>query len=183
MFCAPSILDFFRVSKIFSGGITEKSAGSTFGPGVSVIVYLRVKTPTGDASAPVAVKDTNPHPSLMLVWKALFVGTPAAQNVIIVKPDELELYKRGNTLFAGWTVPIPLPPTPNSLPLSCIVFEGHGNSKHLSLAFDLPSGYKSTLEVNARDAFLTFMSPSSNYAGPGTEGMAGTDIVWTLYAP
>jgi hypothetical protein len=151
MFCASSTLDFIRVSKIFSGGIAEKSAGSTFGTGVSVIVYLRVKTPTGDASVPVAVVDTNLHPSLMLVWKALFAGTPAAQNVMIVKPDELELYKRGNTLFAGWTVSIPLPPTPNSMPPSCIVFEGYGNSKHLSLAFDLPSGYKSTLEVNARD--------------------------------
>jgi len=163
--------------------VTRVEKQSTFGPSVSMTVYLRVKAPTGDAFVPVAVVDTNPHPSVMLVWKALFAGTPAAQNVIIVKPDELELYKRGNTLFAGWTVPIPLPPKPNSLPPSCIVFEGYGNSKHLSLAFDLPSGYKSTFEGNVRDAFLTFMSPSSNYAGPGTEGMVGTDIVMTLYAP
>jgi hypothetical protein len=63
------------------------------------------------------------------------------------------------------------------------VFEGYGNVRRLSFACDLPSGYKVTQEVNTRDVFLTFMSSSSNYAGPGTEGMVGTDVVTTLYAP
>lgn len=156
---------------------------STFGGGVTMVVSLKVESLPSRLTLPVAVMETNPHPTVTLVHKAVFAGTPAAENVLIVKPDELELYKRGKTLFAGWTVPIPLPPTPNSLPPSCIVLEGHGNFKHLSLAFDFPSGYKLATELDVRDAFLTFMSPSLNYAGPATEGMVGTEHVATLYAP
>jgi sugar-specific transcriptional regulator TrmB len=155
---------------------------STFGAGVTMIVHLGDENLPCYSPTPVAIVDTNPHPNLALVEKTVFAGTPAAQNIMIVKPDELELYKRGNTLFAGWTVSIPLPPTPNSLPPSCIVLEGHGNSKHRSLAYDLPSGYKIAAEWDVRDAFLTFMSPSLNYAGPATEGMVGKHVA-TIYAP
>ena len=170
--------------------VSRSEKQSVFGPGVSMIVYLRTGTPLPNdpfperhPAVPIAMVETNPHPSLMLILKALFAGTPAGQNVIIVKPDQLELYKRGNTIFAGWTVPIPLPPTPHSLPPSCIMSEAHGNVKHFSGTFDLPSGYKTTIESTSRNAFLTYISPLSNYFGPGTEAMVSSDLVYNIYAP
>ena len=163
---------------------------STFGPSVSMIVFLRFETPSVNASiperyrsVPVAVLETNPHPSLMLVTKALFAGTPAEQNYIIVKPDELELYMRGKTVFAGWTIPIPLLPTSNSLPPSCVMFERYGSLKHLSLAIDFPSGYQVKQETGYYDSFLTYISPLWNYAGSGIEGMVCTDVTRTVYTP
>jgi hypothetical protein len=153
-------------------------------------VYLRLEKPPTYApnedrfiTVPVAAIDTNPHPSLMLIMKALDAGTPAAQNIMIVKPDQLELYKRGNTFFAGWTMPIPLPPTPHILPPSCLIAEGYGKPTPFKAFFDMPSGYKAKLKVIGRDAFLTYISPSLNYAGPGTDGKVGTYIVWDVYAP
>jgi sugar-specific transcriptional regulator TrmB len=170
--------------------VNRSEKQSTFGPSVNMLVYLRFETPPAHApipvryaAVPVAMVDTNPHPSLMLMLKGMTAGTPAAQNVIIVKPDQLELYKRGNTIFAGWTMPIPLPPTPHSLPPSCLIAEGYGNPSHSSATYDLPSGYKTTVNMTGRDAFLTYISPSWNYSGPGTEGMVSTDLVYEVYAP
>jgi hypothetical protein len=165
------VIDVFKVE--------EKA---TFGAGVVMIVALRDESPSSYSTVPVAIVETNPHPTTALFNKSIFAGTPAAQNVMIVKPDELELCKRGNTFFAGWTVPISLPPTPHILPPSCILLEEHGNPKHISRAYDLPSGYKLIAEWDVRDAFLTFMSPSLNYAGPATEGMVGKHVT-TVYAP
>jgi hypothetical protein len=156
---------------------------STFGSSVSMIVFLRVEIPSTDApiqeryrAIPVAILETNPHPTLMMVTKTIFAGTPAEHNFILVKPEELELYRRGDTVFSGWTISIPLPSTSTALPPSCIMFEKSGNLKHLQLAIDFPSGYKVKQEQDYYDAFLSYVSPLWNYAGSGIEGMFCTDV-------
>ncbi len=170
--------------------INQAEKQSTFGASVSMLVFLRFEEPSSDAgipvryrSVPVAVLETNPHPSLAMVWKTLLADTPAQHNVMIVQPDELELYKRGNTAFAGWTMPIPLPLASNSLPPSCLMFETYGRLKHFTLIADFPSGYKVKQVMGYRDAFLTFISPLWNYTGSGIEGMICTHTTRTMYAP
>ncbi len=170
--------------------VNQAEKQSTFGASVSMMIFLRFQTPSVNASipvryqsVPVAIVETNPHPSLTMVWKTLFAGTPAEQNVIVVKPDELELYRRGNTVFAGWTMPIPLPTTGNNLPPSCIMLERYGSLKHFNLAADFPSGYKVKQAMDYQDAFVTYISPLWNYAGSGIEGMVCTNTTRSLYAP
>jgi hypothetical protein len=115
--------------------------------------------------------------------KEFYAGTPAAQNVQLVKKDELQVRIHGNTVFAGWTVPIPLFPPPYALPPSCIVFEGYGNLKTSVVETTLPSGRRQEIEMNGFEAFVTFFHPSSKYAGPGTDGLFARDVITTSYPP
>jgi hypothetical protein len=46
-----------------------------------------------------------------------------------------------------------------------------------------PSGYKSEIEENFFDAFVTFMHPSSKYSGPGTDGCFARDYILTNTPP
>jgi hypothetical protein len=101
----------------------------------------------------------------------------------VVKPEQLEVWKQDNTLFAGWTVPISLMAPKYSLPPSCILFEGIGLAKHQKTTTTWPSGFKTTAEYDNLEAFVTFINPSSNYAGPGTDGSLGTNVVATTMPP
>ena len=113
--------------------------------------------------------------------RALFAGTPAGQNVIIVKKDEIRVQMQGSTLFAGWTVPIPLLSSKYVLPPSAFLLEGYSDLKPKSYTIGFPSGFKVTVEENVLEAFVTFYLSSSKYSGPGTEGMLSRDIVLTTY--
>lgn len=158
--------------------VQKSSKASDFGDSDTVIFALCLPTPAsvgGFAFVPVAVVDNSPRPVPM--WKALFAGTPAGQNVIVLKPEQLEVWKQGNTLFAGWTVPLPLLPPKYSLPPSCVLFEGIGSAKHQKTSTGWPSGFKTVAEYDNLEAFVTFINPSSNYAGPGTDGSIGTNVV------
>jgi sugar-specific transcriptional regulator TrmB len=164
--------------------VQKSSKASDFGDSDTVIFALCLPTPAsvgGFAFVPVAVVDTSPRPVPM--WRALFAGTPAGQNVIVVKPEQLEVWKQGNTLFAGWTVPLPLLPPKYSLPPSCVLFEGIGSAKHQKTTTSWPSGFKTVAEYDNLEAFVTFINPSSNYAGPGTDGSLGTNVVATTTPP
>jgi hypothetical protein len=56
-------------------------------------------------------------------------GTPAAQNCQLIKKDQFNVQVHGNTLFAGWTVSIPLFFPQYILPPACILFEGYGEPR------------------------------------------------------
>jgi len=164
--------------------VQKSSKASDFGDSDTVIFALCLPTPAsvgGFAFVPVAVVDNSPRPVPM--WKALFAGTPAGQNVIVVKPEQLEVWKQDNTLFAGWTVPLPLLPPKYRLPPSCVLFEGIGSAKHQKTTTSWPSGFKTVAEYDNLEAFVTFINPSSNYAGPGTDGSLGTNVVATTTPP
>ena len=152
-------------------------------------ISMWLKTPKGYAFIPTAIvvsrgrKDTIAN-KIENSNKAIFAGTPAGQNVLRVKEHELSVWRQGNTLFAGWTVPIPVFPPKYIVPPAILLFEGYGNSTHSKRTLSgLPSGYKVTIENDGFDAFVTFISPSSRYTGPGTEGRLYTSGLSSVTRP
>jgi sugar-specific transcriptional regulator TrmB len=154
---------------------------SSYGAEDYMVVYLWLQTSKGFTYVPVAVVGDVAKGEAGL--KALFAGTPAAQNVKIVKKDELQVQMHGNTFFAGWTVPIPLFPTQKVLPPSAIILEALGNLKTKAYTVTFPSGYKVKIEENSFEAFVTFCHPSSKYSGPGTDGFINRDLIMTTIPP
>ena len=138
-------------------------------------ISLWLKTPTGYTFVPTAVvlsrgRKDKVASKLENMNKVLFASSPAGANVQIVKEHEFQMLKQGNTLFAGWTVPIPIIPQKLVLPPSFLLFEAYGDPKHYKSSLATPSGWKITTESDGNEAFVTFISPSSRYTGPGTDG-------------
>jgi sugar-specific transcriptional regulator TrmB len=157
---------------------------SSFGALDFLVVYLWRETPKGYTYVPVVrVIDDDQNPKGKDFGNAVFAGTPAGQNVQTVKKDELQIRVHGNTLFAGWTVPIKLFPAHYVLPPSCILLEGYGKLHTGIVDYAYPSGVKTHVELNGYDSFVTFFHPESKYSGPGTDGTIGRDIIVTMYPP
>lgn len=158
---------------------------SSFGAGDVLNISLWLETPNGFAYVPVArvSDDTKRETKGPDVGNVLFAGTPAGQNVHLVKKDELQIRFHGNTFFAGWTKPISLVPSKYTLPPACILLEGYGKLGTSVMDYALPSGAKVNIEANGFDAFVTFYHPVSKYSGPGTDGTIGRDVVMTIYPP
>jgi hypothetical protein len=158
---------------------------SSFGASDVLHISLWLETPKGFAFVPVArvSDDTKRETKGPDFGNAVYAGTPAGQNVHLVKKDELQIRFHGNTFFAGWTKPILLVPSKYTLPPACILLEGYGKLGTSVFDFVLPSGARITNEVNGFDAFVTFFHPASKYSGPGTDGTIGRDVVATIYPP
>jgi hypothetical protein len=154
---------------------------SSHGAEDALLIFLWLETPTGYAYVPVAQVGDNPRSQK--IRKMMFAGTPAGQNVQLVKKDELQIRVHGNTLFAGWTVPIPLYPPQYILPPACLLIEGYGEVKTDAVTLLHSSGFKSEIEQNYFDAFVTFFHPSSKYSGPGTDGFFVRDFINTKIPP
>jgi sugar-specific transcriptional regulator TrmB len=154
---------------------------SSYGNEDYMVVYLWLNTPKGFLYVPSAILGDVQEGQAGL--KALFEGTPAGQNVTIVKKDEIRVQMQGNTLFAGWTIPIPLLSSKYVLPPSAILLEAYGDLKPKSYAIGLPSGFKVAVEQNVMEAFVTFYHSSSKYSGPGTEGSICREIIMTTFPP
>ncbi len=154
---------------------------SSFGAEDFFYVDLWLKTSKGHFFVPVAAVGDNAKE--LEIRKLHYARTPAGKNCHLVRKDELQIQVHGNTLFAGWTVPIPLFPPKYTLPPASVLFEGYGKLKSGLFTFTLPSGAKSIFEGNGFDAFVTFFHPASKYAGPGTDGMFGRDMILTGYPP
>jgi hypothetical protein len=154
---------------------------SSFGAEDLLVAYLWLETERGHSYVPVVSLTDNPKG--VAFRKAQFKGTPARNNVRVVKNDEFQVRVHGKTFFAGWTVPIPLFPDNLVLPPSCLLLEGYSKLKTGLSDFRFPSGIKATAEHNGFDAFVTFFHPASKYSGPGTDGRIHRDIVTTFYPP
>jgi len=174
--------DYFNLPKMLIV-IHKVEKPSTFGveDGLTIFLWLRVPNSTEFTYVPVAIIGDNPK--ALQRKKAMLAGTPAEQNVQLVRKDELQVRVHGNTMFAGWTVPIPLYPEPYVLPPACLLIEGYGNVKTTGFTLRHPSGFKSNIEENYFDAFVTFMHPSSKYSGPGTDGAFARDYIMTNIPP
>lgn len=162
-------------------GIFHIEKHSTFGEEDAMLVYLWLDTPKGQAYVPVVFVGDNPK--AQSIWKIMMAGTPAGQNIQLVKKDEIQVRIHGNTLFAGWTKQIPLLPPKHILPPACLLIEGYGNLKTDSYTMFFPSGHRAETERNGFDAFVTFFHPSSKYSGPGTDGFFARDYIATTYPP
>lgn len=154
---------------------------SMLGEEDAMLLYIRLETPTGHSYVPAAF--VGDKPKAQAFWKHWLAGTPAGQNVQLVKKDEFQIRIHGNTLFAGWTVQIPLLHPQYSLPPACLLIEGYGDIKVDTYTILSPSGYKTEVERSGLEAFVTFFHPASKYSGPGTDGFFARDYVATTYPP
>ncbi len=171
--------DYFHLPDIMFHAFRVDEQSSN-GGGESLVVFLWLDTPSGFGFVPVAIVGNNPHSDIL---KRVFRGTPAGDNYHLLKKGEFNVRIHGNTLFAGWTVPIPLFPTQFSLPPSCFLLEGVGKVKTGRLSLVYRSGFKNWIEFNAFEALVTFFHPSSEYSGPGTDGILFRDYVGETYVP
>jgi HTH-type transcriptional regulator, sugar sensing transcriptional regulator len=151
---------------------------SAFGPEDTIIINLWLELRGRQAYIPVAV--FSDRPNAQTVWGRHFEATPASRNIQVAKKDELRVLIHGNTLFAGWTVPIQLFPSEYVLPPACILLEGYGIVKTEAYSVIQPSGGSFKAKQNGFDAFVTFMHPSSKYSGSGTNGFLVRDFVMEL---
>jgi sugar-specific transcriptional regulator TrmB len=140
-------------------------------------VDLWLETPEGEKFVPVAIVLDDYLPSAAVISELKWAGTPAGQNVISVKPEELQVWSEGKTLFVGWTVPIPLFGAKYKLDPACIWFEAFGNEHHTTFSERLFSGFLQGWEEDGYDAFTTFISTSWKYSGPGIHGTVGKMIL------
>ena len=154
---------------------------SSFGAEDRLRIYLWLETSKGYSYVPVVQITDNPKS--IKFWKSVLAGTPAGQNVQLFEKSKFQVRVHGNTVFAGWTIPISLLPTKYSLPPSCILFEGYSKLITSEISFVLPSGVKLHAEGTGLNAFVTFFHPSSKYSGPGTDGTIGRDVISTWYPP
>ena len=133
-------------------------------------------TPQGEEFVPVAIV-TNAIQEMVTMSEMQFAGTPAGQNVIRVKPDELQVWHQGKTLFAGWTIPIPILESKYRLDPACIIFETFGDEIHSTNSYQLPSGWLMGIEFDGFQAFTTYIGPSWRYSGPGISANAGNFLI------
>jgi sugar-specific transcriptional regulator TrmB len=162
--------------------INQVEKKSIFGRGDSLLIYLWLDTPEGYFFVPAGGIGDNPQ-GVAYRRKIFFAEGPAKQCYRLVKIDEFLIRVYGNSLFCGWTVPIQLYPTNYVLPPACLLVEGYGKIKTKGFSIILPSGFKSTMEYNYFDAFVTFMHPTTKYSGPGTDGAFIRDLVTTTNPP
>lgn len=154
---------------------------STFGAEDWLSISLWLESPKGFAYVPVAHITDNPKAA---EWrKGVYRGTPAGDNSILVLKNQIKVTVQGNTIFAGWTVPIPLLMPKFILPPACILFEGYGEIHPNVLKSSLPSGRTQISERNSFKAFVTFFHPASTYQGPGTDGWLHRERVMTANPP
>lgn len=164
----------FHVDKETNRGVSSHRTSLPVADRLQVDLWL--ETPKGEAWVPVTIVLNTP-PEVVAHEKAKWAGTLAGQNMIVVKPEELQVWKKGNTLFAGWTIPIPLLPPKYKLDPAFILFEAFGDGFHTKFSNQLPSGYLMEMEFDGFPAFTTFVGPSWKYSGPGTSGLVGNLIV------
>jgi sugar-specific transcriptional regulator TrmB len=148
---------------------------SSFGAEDAIMINLWLETPNGPAYVPVAVLSDSPQAPLR--WGKNFDAISTSRNVQVAKKDELQVWVHGNTLFAGWTIPIQLFPPEYMLPPACILIEGYGTVKTEAYSIIQVAGGKLSAKQNGFNAFVTFMHPSSKYSGPGTDGFLVRDFV------
>jgi hypothetical protein len=61
--------------------------------------------------------------------------------------------------------------------------EGYGDVETSGSTVVFPSGVKAEFEGNYFGALVTFIQPSYNYSGPGTEGVFAREYVMTKTPP
>ncbi len=158
--------------RIFAFHIDKQSS---LGAEDMLTVYLWLETPSGSAYVPVVAISDNPQ---AVELRRTYPSGTSVVNQLLAKEDQIYVRVHGNTLLAGWTVPIPLSPPSLRLPPACILFEGYGEIK-TGMFREKTVGRRYTCEFNGFEAFVTFFHPVSKYAGPGTDGLLYRDYVLT----
>ena len=154
---------------------------SSFGIENCLCIYLQAEMADSMSYFPVAfVTDNLRGYKFREAMQKIHRNTEVAR---LVEKDELKVQADGNRLFAGWTVPIPLLPPKYILPPGCIMFEGYGTVRSVSSEVIGPIGRRVAYEENMLDAFVTFMHPTSEYHGSGSDGLLHRDVIVISYPP
>ena len=162
-------------------GIFQNIESSSFGPENMLKIFVKEDERRDTPYRLVAhVQDS----SVSLTHREkLLKGMPGGKNIILVNENQLQVRVKGNTLFAAWSLPIPLIPSKYILPPSSILFEGYGEVKSKVFNFTFPSGRKEECWVNDLDAFVTYFHPSSKYECSGVEGFFDRESIQISYPP
>jgi HTH-type transcriptional regulator, sugar sensing transcriptional regulator len=154
---------------------------SGFGEGNNMTIHLWLETPPGYSMVPVAVLADSPKEAL--INQQLLAGTPAAQNIIVTKPNQFQIMIKEKVLFAGWTIDIPLPSLHVVLGSSTLILKGLGTGRRLVRDYVTPGGFKGRMEFTSYHAQTTFMNKSSFYVGAGIQGSLAIDCIFATKPP
>ncbi|MBN1357304.1 hypothetical protein JW988_00890 [Candidatus Bathyarchaeota archaeon] len=154
---------------------------STHGGNDSLVIHMSESSPSNSGFIPSAIISNDSSGTKVL--SRIFADTPAEKNAQLLSKDEFQVRVHGNTLFAVWTVPLVIKEPNYILPPCCLLLEGVGKVKTGRLAFLYKTGYRNKIEFNALEARVTFYHPSSQYEGPGTDGIFFRDYVGEAYVP
>ncbi len=157
-------------------GIFHNEEESTFGNENRLIIDIKKETEKGYSYVPVTFVQDN---SKSFETKKKAFGDYAEKiNFLIFKKTEFYVQIKGNTLFAGWTKPIPIGFSNYVLPPSCLLFEGYGEVKPGLLTNSIPRGRRQEIWFNSFDAFVTYFHPKSKYIGSGSDGFIERDSLF-----
>ena len=115
--------------------------------------------------------------------KAMLKDQYNTEAVYLLNKDELTIHASANSLFAGWTVPIPLLSKKYILPPANLIFKGSGKTRTYSAELMGLMNRRLTYEFNCIDAFVTFMLPFSRYYSPATDGVFYRECIITSQPP
>jgi sugar-specific transcriptional regulator TrmB len=154
---------------------------SSFGEGSSLFIYLQTEIADQQSYIPVAFVTDN-HRGFKF-RKAMQVHLHSTEMAQLIEKDELKVSLQGDTLFAGWTVPISLLPPKYCLLPGYLTIEGYGPVKTYMSEVKGYMNRRVSYEYSSLDAFVTFMYPSSKYNGPGSDAVLHRDIITTSRPP
>jgi hypothetical protein len=153
---------------------------SSFGATIMLIIYLKTITSQGFSYVSAAAVYTNQRLADFL--RIVNKGGIIEKNIHVFAKGEIEVREQSNTLFVGWTKPIPVSPN-LILPPSGLLFEGYGDVRTNVAKIALSNGWQGLTEGNSLEAFTTFYYSSSKYSGPGTDGLFFRDHILTYIPP
>ncbi len=160
---------------VFIIHVNKYNDKSSFGAGSSLMIDVQLNIAGNQSYIPAVLATDNLQGHKFR--KAMHKTFQTTEIAKLMKKDELTVQIQGNRLFAGWTVPIPLLPPKYVLPPSCLTIEGYGKLKTYMCELRGPLNRRVSYEFTYLDSFVTFMNPSSNYNGPGTDAMLQKDEI------
>lgn len=166
----------FNIPKLIIGVFKDDIESDTHGQNYMVIDAC-LGNESEEPYVPVAFVQDNPE--LLEYRKKNLKMFAGRKNIFkLIDKKHFQVHFNGNTLFAGWTVPITLHESKFVLPPACILFEGYGKIKPGYFTNTTPFGRVFEIWYNSLDAFVTFYHPKSKYIGTGTEAYIDTESYW-----
>ncbi len=154
---------------------------SSFAAGSSLFIYIQTAIADQQSYLPAAFVTNNRQG--FNFRKTMHARLHSNEIISLMKKNQLKVSIQGETLFAGWTVPIPLLPPKYILPPGCLTIEGYGKVRTYISEAKGPMNRRISYEFTSKDAFVSFTYPSSKYNGPGSDAVLHRDIITTSRPP
>lgn len=161
--------------------ISHANSNSSFGEANSLTISIQ--TNIADEQSYLQTAFITDNPEGYKFRKAMLKNHYNTEAVYLLNKNELTVQTSANTLFAGWTVPIPLLSNKYILPPANLIFKGTGKATTYCTELKGLLNRRLTYEFNSLEAFVTFMLPSSSYYSPATDGLFYRECIITSYPP